>query len=353
MQENTEYTLAYDDTNHSVIYYAPKDGRVALSGEKPLVGYTLLGNGEAYLNVQYQYGVFGAGKQRIIDAIKKAGYTPVAFPFRGAKIVPQLIDYDETTQKFCSEVSDPSTGGTITLCSDVYKAIKYSQKGPTLGENLFMVAHLTPLGAATVDSILQDGGDFLVRIDAEYYKSGRMFEAKVRVDFSRLYQNYQEVSSGGILWGQNRRLFFESEVLCSHKPPDRKNECGVFIEYTDLVTGKRVSTPTLDPNNLEEQKMVKQAAERLYQQLNDELFSAVSQPAPWLGAPPRPLFGSRVRQQSYTSYQSIVREYVFTSPQSINVGTTELPAVITCIHRNAAGLIERDMNYPCNTYWQN
>ncbi|QRK12459.1 hypothetical protein JQX13_22000 [Archangium violaceum] len=179
-----------------------------------------------------------------------------------------------------------------------------------------------------------------------------MFEAKVRVDFSRLYLNYQEVSRGGILWGSDRRYFFEREVLCTHKPADRKNECGVFIEYTDLVTGRRVATPTLDPNNLEEQKMVLQAAERLYQQLNDELFSGVSQPAPWLGAPPRPLFGSRVRAQSFTSYQQIVREYVFQSPQSINVGTTELPAVVSCVRRNVDGLIERDMRYPCNTYWE-
>lgn len=266
--------------------------------------------------------------------------------------MPLLVDFNETTQRFCSEATDPSTGGTITVCSEMYKAIRYSQRGPTLGESLFVIAHLTPLAATTLDSILQDGGDFAARIDAEYYKSGRMFEAKVRVDFSRLYQNYQEVSSGGILWGHNRRLFFEREVLCAHKPPDRKNECGVFIEYTDLATGRRVSTPTLDPNNLEEQKMVLQAAERLYKQLNDELFTAVSEPVPWLGEPPQPLFGNRVRWQSYTRYQNIVREYVFTSPRSINVGTTELPAVIQCIRRNTDGLIERDMRYPCNTYWE-
>jgi hypothetical protein len=235
IQENTDYTLAYDDTNRSVIYYAPKFGCVALSGEKPLVGYTLLANGEAYLNVQYQFGVFGASKQRITSAIQSAGYTPVAFPFRGTKIVPLMVDFNGTIQRFCSETTDPSTGGTITVCSEMYKAIKYSQKVPTLGENLFVIAHLTPLAATMLGSTLQDGGDFAVRIDAEYYKSGRMFEAKVRVDFSRLYQNYQEVSSGGILWGHNRRLFFEREVLCAHKPPDRKDECGVFFEYTDLV----------------------------------------------------------------------------------------------------------------------
>lgn len=351
-QDNTNFTLAYDDTDRRIIYYAPKFGRVASAGEKPLLGYVALPNGEAYLNVQYEYGVFGASKERIVKAIRDAGYTPVAFPYRRAKIVPQMIDYHENTKSFCSQEDDPATGGKITVCSEVYESIKYSRNGPTLGENLYLVAHFSPLGAAMLDGILQEGGDFVVRIDAEYYKSGRMFEAKVKVDFSRLYQNYQEVARGGILWGKDRRKFIERETLCTHKPANRKHECGVSIEYTDLVTGKHISTPTIDANNQEQQKQVIQAAERLYDQIWDELYMGVSEPAPWLGRPSRPLFGSRVRRSSFTKYQRVVKEYPFRSPQSINVGTTEIPATVHCLRRNAEGLIERDMRYPCNTYWE-
>jgi hypothetical protein len=352
-QEGTDYTLAYDDTNRSVIYYAPKYGRVASVGEKPLLGYVELPNFEAYLNAQFEYGVFGASKERIVQAIQNAGYTPVAFPYRRAKLVPQMIDFEENTGTFCSQEMDPATGEMITACSDIYESIKYSKNGPTLGENLFVVAHFSVLGAAMMEGILRDGGDFVVRIDAEYYKSGRMFEAKVRVDFSRLYQNYQRVSTGGLLWGKSRREFIENETLCLHKPPGRKDECGVFIEYTDLVTGKKVSTPTIDPENQEQHAQVIQAAERLYKQLWDELFAGVSEPVAWLGAPPQPLFGSRVRRSSFVKYQEIVKEYTFRSPQSINVGTTEMPAVVQCLRRNENGLIERDMRYPCDTYWQN
>jgi hypothetical protein len=346
------FTLAYDDTNRNIIYYAPTNGRVALQGLKPLVGYTMLPNGDAYINAQFEYGLFGATRDRIVAAIEGEGKTAVAFPFRRAKLVPSLIDYDETTDSFCTTEPDPSGGPDIEMCSEVWKAIKYSSNGPSLGENLFVVGHLAPMGAAMVDGILQDGGDFIFRIDAEFYKAGRSFEAKVRVDFSRLYTNYQEVSVGGILWGRDRQRFIEREVLCLHKPPSRKHECGVFIEYTDLVTGETVDTPTIDPENVEQHNQIIQAAERLYKDWWDEMFLSVTPDVPFVGVPGRRLFGSRVRKQSFVQYQHVVREFTFRSPNAINVGTTEVPAGVHCVKRNEYGILDRNMDPPCDTYWE-
>jgi len=350
------YTLAYDDTDRSIIYYAPKNARVALQGELPLIGVAQLPNGEAVINVQFNYAVQGVGKQQVETAIQNAGYKPVAFPYRRAKLVPAMTDFDENTESFCTEEPDPTTpGGVFETCSDFYVAVKYSKKGPSLGENLFATAHLTVMGAAVVNSILQESGDFAFQINAEYYKAGRAFEAKVRVNFSKLYENYQRVATGGVLWGKSRREFFENETRCPNLPPEQRGPevCGVFIEYTDLVTGNKIATPALDPNIAAAQQATIDAAKQLYEKIYDELFVTVTPPPAPIGAPSAPLFGSRVRSSSYTSYKDSSREFVFSSPRAIEVDTTELAATVRCVYRNAAGLLARNLNPPCDSYWAN
>src|ERR1041384_6776242 len=135
----TQFTLAWDDLNQNVVYYAPKVGRVATLNGTPLVGFAVLpSTGEGFLNAQIRFGVFGADRNALLGRIQGAGKTPVAWPFRRTKVIPLTPGIDPATgQELCEEFVDPVTGETGRDCSSqIFKQIVFSNTGPSLGENI-------------------------------------------------------------------------------------------------------------------------------------------------------------------------------------------------------------------------
>jgi len=71
-----DYILAYDNEDPNIVYYAPKNGRVALSNGMPMLGFAIASDGSGILNAQVEHGVFGLEKQELFGAIQRAGKTP-------------------------------------------------------------------------------------------------------------------------------------------------------------------------------------------------------------------------------------------------------------------------------------
>jgi hypothetical protein len=371
---NRDYVLAYDDVNPNIIYYAPTNGRVASAGDKPLVGFSVSpATGKGYMNVQFEFGVFGASRERLFDTIKDAGKTPVQWPFRRTSVLPMLTDYDMETDEFefCSEEEDLATGEMIEVCDSLYEVVKYSQDGPSLGENLLVTARLTEDGAILGEEILLNGGDFAFKLLGESYVGGRAFEAEVTVNYDKLFYNFQQVASRGILWGGRKahNAFIEKEVLCPGRP---RSECSVSVVYKDLNTGIIIDTVTIDDMNCflewdedlqmkvtrcdesEAQAELFQAVERLVDDLESEMLSSIAVDVPTPAQPGRPLFGSRINRQFFLLWQGKHYTYTFRSPRGINVLSTEIPAVVMCVRRSEeTGIINKEMRESCGSYWNN
>lgn len=346
-----DFVLAYDSENPAIIYYAPKLGRTATLNGMPLIGFTTLPNGEGMLNAQLQYGVFGADSTRLLGAIRAAGKSPVLFPFRRTKIVPLTPGIDPATGKeICTTEEDLATGQMVTECSGtMYKELLFATKGPSLGENIAVTASLKPMGAAVYKAFLKQGNALQLNLEAEYYAAGTAFSATVKVSYEKLYTSlhtYASVKAGRWVDAQVEQ-FFRSETLCAGRRPE---DCGVWIEFKDLTTGKTCNTATLDPDNLEQQKAVLQAAERLRQSLQDKIFTPI---APVLG----PVDKSRstifkLDAKFEQQVQKMNATFTFTSPRGVNVGTTTLPASIGCTLIADDGAVSRFNGGDCPLYWQ-
>lgn len=130
-----DFTLAFDSADQSIVYYAPKGGRVAIMNGMPLVGFSTIPTGEGFLNAQFEFGTFGPEKEALFQAIQGRGYRPVPFPYTKTAIVPVTPGIDPNTGKrFCQKVTDPATGEESEECDDsLYSAVMYSKSGPALG----------------------------------------------------------------------------------------------------------------------------------------------------------------------------------------------------------------------------
>lgn len=349
----TQFTLAYDDQNNSIIYYAPKLGRIATLNGQPLLGFAVLpSTGEGFLNAQIEFGVFGADRNLLLGAIRAAGKIPVAWPYRRTKVVPNTPYINpETGQEICEDVPDPSTGGTIHDCSgQIFKQIVFSSKGPTLGENISISAQLKPVGAAVYQTFLASGNALEVGLDGEYYAAGTSFTATVTVNYSRLFTNYRSYASSSCwIFCSNRQVetFFKNETLCAGRPA---SQCGVFITYRDGRTGNVITTPTIDPNNAEQQKQVIQAADRLALTLRDQMFAPISQNLGPLDHS-RP-FGYKLDEKYERQYREMNASFTFVSPNGVNVEQTHIDGVIACAHVEPNGHVTRDLTGDCGGYWQ-
>ena len=346
-----DFTLAYDTANKNIVYYAPKTGRTAALNGMPLVGFTVLPNGTGYLNAQLEFGVFGADRQKVIQAIQAAGKTPVIFPYRRTKIVPATPGIDPTTgQEICEETVDPSTGETVKECSgQIYKQLVFSTKGPSLGEFLGITAILKDTGAAVYGNLLRQGSAMQVNLEAEYYAAGTAFEATVTVKYDKLFENFRTYASfhGFLCTDIQVETFFEKETLCQGRRPE---ECGVWITFRDLVTGEQIETATIDPDNKEAQEKVLQAAERLADRLRDEMLAPI---AAQLGPldKSRPT-GFKLDAKYERQQKGKNATFSFKSPNGVNVKETVLPIALGCVKLSPEGDISRNLNGDCAGYWQ-
>ena len=94
----------------------------------------------------------------------------------------------------------------------------------------------------------------------------------MKVKYDKLFENFRTYSSfhGFLCTDIQVETFFQKETLCEGRQPE---ECGVWIEFRDLVTGERIETAAIDPDNKEQQEKVLQAAERLADRLRDEMLA--------------------------------------------------------------------------------
>src|SRR6185436_18686018 len=108
-----------------------------------------------------------------------AGFTARPFPYTKTVIQPVTPGIDpQTGKRFCQKVTDASTGEVTEECDDsLYSAVMYSQKGPSLGENIAVSASLSKFGAAVYTQMLRGGNALQINMDAEYYKAGTAFTA--------------------------------------------------------------------------------------------------------------------------------------------------------------------------------
>lgn len=344
------FTLAYDSANPNIIYYAPKGGRTATMNGMPLIGYALLPTGEGILNAQMEYGVFGSDKQRLFAAIRAAGKVPVPWPFRKTKVIPMTPGINpETGREFCERYEDPATGETVEECSgSLYREVVYSQKGPALGEYMGITALLSRNGALVFETLLRQGSALQMNVEAEYLEAGTAFVASVTVNYDKLFRNFH-VSAGarGFLWEAELESFWRQEGLCVGRNP---SECGIYVMYQDQF-GNVVTTPTIDPDNADQQNQVFQAVERFAETVKEQMLAPLTpqlEPTRTEG----PAIGYKLSTRFESQYRSINYTVTFRSPNGVNVRRTTFPVSIGCIRLTAERDVVRNTSGDCGLYWQ-
>lgn len=346
----SQFTLAYDDVNPNIVYYAPKGGRAASLNGAPLVGFVQLPDGRGFLNAQFEYGVFGADQEALFRALRSAGKTPVQFPFRRTSVVPLTPEINpETGAPVCEMQYDPILDREVEECFvGLYERIQYARRGPTLGENIAVTALLSATGGLVFKDLLKQGSALQLAITGEYYAAGTAFRATVTVDYDKLFQRFHAKAAGGILWGRGSfETLLEEEALCAGRRPQ---DCGVFVRYFDSNTGREIDSPTIDPGNRADQLAVLQAIQRLKQRLESEMLTAITpelQPVDVRA----PLIGFRLKG-SYERRQRTVRAtFEFTSSRGVNLGETVFPVSIGCIDFTPDGYVQRASGGDCDRYW--
>lgn len=347
-----QFTLAYDDVNPNVIYYSPKVGRIATLNGTPLLGFAILpSTGEGYLNAQIEFGVFGADRALLLSRIQAAGKTPVVWPYRRTRVVPNTPGIDPATgQEICEDVPDPVTGETYRDCSgQIFKQIVFSSKGPSLGENISISAQLKPVGASIYKQMLHSGNALEVGLDAEYLAAGTSFTATVTVSYDKLFENFRTYSSfhGFLCTDVQVETFFQNETTCAGRAP---SECGVFITYRDGRTGQVITTPTIDPDNAEQQLAVFQAADRLAQTLRNQMLAPITQNlGPLDRSRPR---GFKLDAKFERQHRGMNATFTFASPNGVNARETHIDGVLACVDIADSGHVTRDFTHDCAGYWQ-
>jgi hypothetical protein len=349
-QADHDFTLAYDSADLSVVYYAPKGGRVALMNGLPLVGFATIATGEGFLNAQLEFGVFGTEKQQLFDAIQSHGYRPVPLPYTKTAIVPVTPGFDpETNSPICEDVTDEATGEVTQECDPtLFTAVVYSKKGPSLGEFVAVSATLNKFGSAIYSQMLRGGNALQINLEADYYKAGTAFTAVVTVNYSKLFEQFHAYAAfhGGICTDIQIETFWKNAGLCFDRPA---SECAVSVEYTD-ARGNHINNVTIDPDQAQQQTDLLQAIERLRDTLQKDMLTELG---PELGPldTSKPAYGFKLNA-SYEK-QNIQKHATFTfkSPNGVNVGHTVIPSGIACVSVAQDGTVSRNLAGDCASYW--
>jgi hypothetical protein len=349
-QADHDFTLAYDSADKSVVYYAPKGGRIALMNGMPLLGFATIPTGEGFLNTQLEFGVFGTEKEQLFSAIKAAGFHPVPFPYLKTAVIPVTPGFDvDTNQAICVEIKDESTGEITKECDpSLFTAVSYSKKGPALGEFVALSATLNKFGAAVYSQMLRGGNALQVNLEADYYKAGTAFTAVVTVNYSKLFEQFHAYAAfhGGICTDIQIETFWKNAGLCFNKPA---SECAVGVEYTD-ARGNHINNVTVDPDQEGQQKELLQAIDRLRDKLQDEMLTPLG---PSLGPldTSKPAYGFKLNASYERTNEQKHATFTFKSPNGVNVGHTVIPAGIACVAVTREGDVSRNTTGDCASYW--
>ncbi len=341
-----EYIFAYDSSDPSIVYYAPKDGRIATSNGMPLFGFARTRSGQGYINAQFAFEITSQERAALMSAIRAAGYTGVPMPYIRTRVKPIIPGWDpDSGNRRCDSVTDATTGATSSVCDDVFESLAFVRSGPTLGENIAIAARLSPLGAEMYDQFLRQGNSFQVALESEYYAASDAFTATVTVNYTRLLESFSTAAHAkGFLLEADVNALWRREGLCAGRPPE---ECSVRVELVD-GRGRRIDNITVGDHH-PDANLVWQAVRSLQERLQNEMLQPIS---PVLGeATPSRDWGFQVAAR----YQHIVREghaqFEFQSTRNVNVRTTISTATIACLQITADGSVDFVTTGRCGNYW--
>lgn len=347
LRATKDFTLAYDSIDKSIVYYAPKGGRVATMDGQPLFGF-VAGAGVGFVNAQFEFGVFGETRERLYDAIEAAGYTPRPFPFVKTTVQPMTPIDPATGKVICEVFIDESTGEEQEDCSaNIYSHVSFSTTGPSLGENVPVTLKLNDLGALVYKKFLASGNALQIMLNAQYYTAGSAFNAKVTVKYEKLFENFHAYAAyhDGVCTDVEVEAFWRKEGLCVDRDPE---ECSVLVEYTD-GRGRKIENVDIDPDS-DDAKLVYQAIERLKDKLEKDMLTPLEQKIGDADTS-KPSYGFKLSAKYERQEEQRNAVFHFSSPRGINLDTTVIPSAIACIKVADSGNVSRSREGDCPGYW--
>jgi hypothetical protein len=342
-----DFVFAYDSIDKSIVYYAPKSGRVAIMNGQPLLGF-VAGPSFGFLNAQFEFGVFGNEREILFDEIKKAGYVARPFPYLKTTVRPVTPVDPETGEVICKRFVNEATGILEEDCSEqMFTKISFAKNGPSLGEFVAFTVQLNEFGALVFKSFLKSGNALQIALDTQYYTAGTGFKAIVEVNYEKLFESFHAYAAyhDGVCTDIEIETFWKKEGLCFDKDPD---ECSIKVSYID-DRGNKLDNLTVDPNSKDAEKVL-QAINRLKDELQKDMLAPIEQK---LGPADtsKPSFGFKLSAKYEKQNAQKHAKFEFSSPIGVNIATSTIPAAIACIKVADSGNVSRDFGGDCKYYW--
>lgn len=350
--EVVSYTLAYDSFDNKVIYVQPHQGVVATLSGQPLVGlakFNQNGVTRAFLNMSFEFSLPKRDRELLFGAIREAGYQPRPFPFFKTKVIPQVPGWDlENNEKVCTETLDPFTGTIDMRCASLVDRIRYSENGPTLGENIGVSVILSQEGTQVINTLLRSGNAFMVELKAQYHAASPAFTAKIEVNYQKLSESFAAFAAyhDGRCIDIEMSAFWQNTVMCDK---DRPEDCSVKVTYTDQ-NGRTVNNLYADPDEAEESDIAKffEAIEGLRSRFEEEMLTKVT-----------PANVSRDKSAYFTlrsDYKRVSEDIHFVLERKslgrTKVAETTVMASILCTEVDDQGYVSKAMGGDCPEFWE-
>lgn len=350
-----KYPLAYDSGNdvgnsNNVVYYQPKFGQVATNNGMPLVGlayFTRNGVKRGFLNMQFEFAIPTGEREALFGAIRRAGYHPLPFPFKKTTVVPMVPGWDSGIKsKLCSETVDEMTGQKMVVCDTMIDQMKYSENGPTLGENIAVSVILSEQGAAGIGQLLNGGNAFQVELKARYDAAAPAYTAKITVNYEKLTKSFASFAAyhNGACVDVQVSAFWHKEAMCDK---GRESECSIKVTYTDQ-NGRTVNNMYTDSYAPEEAKKFYDAIEGLRTRFENEML--VKETPASVDKSVNAMFTLRA------DYREISRNIHFELERKSLGGThekeTSMTGTIACIQVADDGSVNRKLTGDCGLYWR-
>jgi hypothetical protein len=351
--EVSNFTLAHDSFDPKLIYVQPKTGVLATVNGLPMISLAKYKTGSTLrgiLNMQYDLSIQGREKEILYNALKAKGYTPSPLPISSVAVVPLLPGWDrEHNSNLCGETIDEATGEKEVVCDSLVEKVRYTEKGPGLGENVAMSVILSSIGAQTVDRLLSGGNAFPIEVNAKYFAAAPAYTAKIKVNYEKLAESFASFAAyhDGRCIDVQVSAFWQKEELCKDKDP---SQCSVLMTITDN-TGKEVSNIFTDPEskNSENIKNFHESVELLRKKFEDEML--VKEAIASVDKSINSVFTLRADYRKVT--KNIHFEVERKSLGEVIEKQTTIPASVMCVGFSPNGAPIKNDEGMCNDYWRN
>lgn len=351
--EVANFTLAHDSFDPKLIYVQPKTGVLATVNGLPMISLAKYKAGDkerGILNLQYDLSIQGKERDVLYGALKAQGYTPAPLPISSVAVVPLLPGWDnEHNSKICGESIDDVTGEKEVVCDSLVERVRYTEKGPGLGENVAMSVLLSTIGTQMVDRLLAGGNAFPIQVNAKYFAAAPAYTAKIKVNYEKLAESFASFAAyhDGRCVDVQVSAFWAKEELCANKDP---SQCSVLITLTDN-TGKEVSNIFTDPEakNSENIKNFHESIELLRKKFEDEMLVKEAQAS--VDKSINSVFTLRADYRKVT--KNVHFEVERKSLGEVIEKQTTIPASVMCVGFTKNGAPLKNTEGMCNDYWNN